>query len=138
MSAWVKGEEKWQKQYAASGGSSKKDSAVKFPHVHSSLQLWVTKALEDNLCLNAEIIRQKWRSFTKLDGVPEEEWLLLSEGWLTSFKMSMGLKDFKRHGEAASVDPDAVAKEQEQVSKNFANYDPDDQWNGDDTRLFWA
>ncbi|KAF7965944.1 hypothetical protein HWV62_40758 [Athelia sp. TMB] len=52
-----------------------------------------------------------WRSFAKLAGIPEEDWLALSEGWLTRFKGSMGMKNFKRHGEAALADPTAVAKE---------------------------
>lgn len=137
-SEWVQEEDKWRKQFATSGGQSKKDSIAKFPHVHAALQLWVTKSLADNVTLNGEIIRQKWRSFAKLAGVPKGDWLALSEGWLTSFKASMGLKNFKRHGEAASADPNAVAEERERVSKILAEYDPDDQWNGDETGLFWA
>ncbi len=138
LSAWLKNEHKWRKQLAEGGGKLKKDSITKFPHVHASLQLWVTKALEDNVNLNGEVIRQKWCSFAKLAGVPEEDWLMLSDGWLTSFKSSMGLREFRKHGEAASADPSAVANERERVAKLLAEYAPVDQWNGDETGLFWA
>jgi len=37
-------------------------------------------------------------------GIPEDKQLNLSKGWLGSFKQWNGLKEFKHHGEAGSVD----------------------------------
>lgn len=138
VSSWLKDEKKWREQLAHDGGQAKKSHGAKFPHVHSALQLWITKAIEDKVTINGEIIRQKWRAFAKIAEIPESDWLQLSEGWLTSFKASMGLKEFKKHGEAASADPNMVAEERERVSKILADYAPEDQWNGDESGLYYA
>ena len=60
---------------------------------------------------------QKWMAFTNLVGIPEEEQLNLSEGWLSKFKGQAGLKEFRHHREAASAEPKTIEQEQEQVQK---------------------
>lgn len=57
------------------------------------------------------------------------------------FKMSnenhrYNLKEFRRHGEAGSVDTDAVAKERERIRKVYAEYPPKDHLNFDESGLF--
>jgi hypothetical protein len=46
-----------------------------------------------------------------------------------------GLKEFRRHGEAGSVDLEAVAKEHEQVAKVLTSYALKDQFNFDESGL---
>jgi len=46
------------------------------------------------------------------------------------------LKEFRRHGEAASVDKGAVAREREQIAAILAEYEKRDQFNFDETSLF--
>ena len=71
------------------------------------LDLWITKVMGDGIALTGEVLCQKWTVFADMVGVPDDECLNLSEGWLTSFKARHGLKDMKRHGEAGSaVDTD--------------------------------
>ena len=48
-------------------------------------------------------------------GVPEDKRLKLSDGWLSSFKVRMGLKQYKRHGEAASASADMVKKDRDRI-----------------------
>ncbi|KAF8341695.1 hypothetical protein F5887DRAFT_919047 [Amanita rubescens] len=67
--------------------------------------------------------------------VPENE-RLTGEGWVMSIKKAYKLQEIRRHGEAASVDPDAVEAEREAVSKILEKYPPADQWNFDETSLF--
>ena len=47
----------------------------------------------DGIALTGEVLRQKWMVFADMVGVPDDERLNLSEGWLTSFKARHGLKD---------------------------------------------
>jgi hypothetical protein len=60
--------------------------------------------LKNGLILTGEVLQQKWTKFAELCSVPKDEYLALSEGWLTQFKEQMGLKERKHHGEAASSD----------------------------------
>ena len=76
------------------------------------LDIWVTMACEDGLLLTGDTIRQKWRQFANMGGIPQDEQLTLSEGWLSKYKPRIGLKGVKRHGEAASACPEAIEKEQ--------------------------
>ena len=75
------------------------------------MALWVTKALADKILLTGEVLRQKWETFAGMAGVPEEDRLKLSNGWLSRFKERFGLKQFKRHGEAGSVEETTVENE---------------------------
>jgi len=72
----------------------------------------VSKAMENNLLLTGEVLHQKWTKFADLAGVPDDERLSLSEGWLARFKVRNGLKQFKCHGDAASADPETMKTEQ--------------------------
>jgi hypothetical protein len=47
------------------------------------LKTWITMALEDNLILTAEVLSQKRVKFAELCGVTMDEYLALSDGWLT-------------------------------------------------------
>jgi len=46
------------------------------------------------------------------------------------------LKETQWHSEAASVDREAVAKEQERIAAILMEYDVWNQWNFDETSLF--
>ena len=73
-------------------------------------------------------------------GVPQDERLKLSDGWLTSFKKRCGLREFKRHGEAASANPETVEKERERLRELIRKHGLrlKDIWNMDESALFWA
>lgn len=75
------------------------------------LDLWVSAALLDNILLTGEVLRQKWTRFADLAGIPNDDHLKLSDGWLARYKTRMGLKELKCHGEAASVGPETAEAE---------------------------
>jgi len=56
------------------------------PAVIEMLELWVAKAMQEGVHINGKIIQQKWTHFADIEGIPDDERLELSEGWLTSFK----------------------------------------------------
>lgn len=79
------------------------------------LETWVSMALKVGLVLTGEVLQQKWKFFAELHGVPKDEYLALSEGWLTQFKEWMGLKERKHHGEAASSNKQTVDNERQHI-----------------------
>ena len=104
------------------------------------MDLWVTKAMRDKLMLTGEVLWQKWAASADLVGIPEDERLNLSEGWVTKFKERCSLKQFKRHGEAASAEPKTIEEERKRVQelvKKFG-YALHDIFNMDETGLFYA
>ena len=50
------------------------------------MYLWVLKAMGDGILLTGEILRQKWNAFANMVGIPDDDWLKLSNGWLKCFK----------------------------------------------------
>ena len=120
--------------------SAKRVRQTQHPEVTEMLDLWVSKAMADKLLLTGDVLRQKWKKFADLAGVPDDERLSLSEGWLSCFKARNGLKDMKRHGEAASAPPDTVEREQLRIQDLIKKegYKPCDIFNTDESALFYA
>ena len=146
LSKWVKKEEYWRKQWQDSCASRENVHQAKHirqtlhPEVTEMMELWVSKAMQNNVLLTGEVLRQKWKQFADLAGVPEDEWLNLSDGWLTRFKTRNGLRQIKQHGEAGSADPEHVAQERQRVQELIQGhgYHLKDIFNMDETGLFYA
>ena len=104
------------------------------------LDTWVTMACEDGLLLTGDIICQKWKQFANMRGIPQDEQLTLSEGWLSKYKLQIGLKGVKHHGEAASACPEAIEKEQNRIQKIIkeSGLGAKDVFNMDETGLFYV
>jgi hypothetical protein len=104
------------------------------------MYLWVSKAMNDGILLTGEVLRQKWNTFADLVGIPEDDRLKLSNGWLGRFKERNGLRQMKRHGEAASSNIDTVEKERKRVQDLIreAGYELRDVFNMDESGLFWG
>jgi hypothetical protein len=110
VSSWLKDEAMWRSQWAEAeqqgrAGGAKRLKQVEQPEVDDMLELWIAKAMHDRVHLTSEVICEKWRRFADLVGVPVEDRLTLSDGWLASLKKRCGLKELKRHGEADSANP---------------------------------
>lgn len=149
ISAWLKDEERYRQQYIeelgkGQTGNVKRVKQTEHPEVNEMLELWIAKAMSDEVQLSGEILRQKWTRFADLAGVPMDERLALSEGWLEALKRRCGLKSFKRHGEAGSTSLEEVEKECERIRKCIHDlvakhgYRLKDIFNMDETGLFWA
>ena len=104
------------------------------------LESWVVKAMRDGICVTGEVLRQKWHKFADLKNIPQDERLTLSEGWLTAFKRQCGLKEFRTHGEAGSVDPAKVEIERKRICKLIQKYGYrlKDIFNMDEMELFFV
>ncbi|KAG6871475.1 hypothetical protein C0995_004294 [Termitomyces sp. Mi166 len=79
--------------------------------------------MSDGVKLNGGILRQKWSCFADLKGIPKDERLTLSEGWLTVLKKQCGLHSYKTHGEAGSASIEEVKTEWEHDVSSADIYD---------------
>jgi hypothetical protein len=94
---------------------------------------------KSGILVTGEVLHQKWTAFSDLVGIPKEDRLKLSEGWLRKFKIRNGLREFKRHGDAASSDPKTIEDERKHIQELIAKYGYKlrDIFNMDETGLFY-
>jgi Fe-S cluster assembly scaffold protein SufB len=144
VSSWLKDEAKWYEQWDQTNKNSdrtaKRVRQTEHPDVSEMMDLWVSKAMGDGVLLTGEVLRQKWNRFADLVGIPEDERLKLSHGWLTRFKEQHGLKQLKRHGEAASADAKTVETERKRIQELIKKYGYElrDIFNMDETGHFYG
>lgn len=90
ISTWLKHKSKWQEQYKASttlSHSAKRFCQIQYSEISEMLDLWISKVMADNVLIIGKVLHQKWKKFANLHGVPDDEYLTLSEGWLTKLKL---------------------------------------------------
>jgi hypothetical protein len=141
IAEWVKNESRYRELHAASVTKNvKRMRQTQHPEVTEMLELWVEQAMRDKIHVSGEVLRQKWTEFAVLCGVPEDDRLALSEGWLGRLKARLGLREFKRHGEAASASPEAVEAERKRVQELIqkGGFRAHDIYNMDETGLFYG
>ena len=117
----------------------KQTKQTEHPKVNEMLELWIAKAMHDRVILTGDVIRQKWIQFADMIGISVNERLNLSDGWLASLKKRCGLKEFKRHGEAASALDEDIEKETLRILEIIerGGWKLRDIFNMDETGLFW-
>lgn len=96
--------------------------------------------MANDILLTGEVLQQKWTRFADMAGVPEDERLKLSNGWLTRFKERNNLRQLKQHGEAASANIESVEEERQLIQKIIkeGQYSLRDLHNMDETGLFYG
>jgi hypothetical protein len=144
VSSWVKDEAKWRAEWEQINGASdrtaKRTRQTEHPEISEMMYLWVSKAMGDGIPLTGEVLRQKWNSFADMAGIPQDDRLKLSNGWLGRFKVRHGLREMRRHGEAASANANTVNAERKRVQELIKKhgYQLRDIYNMDETGLFYA
>ena len=115
--------------------SSKWPRIVTRPDVERALFLWHKHMEEKGEIVNGPMFVAKREWFEMLFDVPENE-RLIGSGWVPSFCKAYKIKERRRHGEAGSVDLDAVEVERTRVQGLLLQYAPKDRFNFDETSLF--
>jgi Tc5 transposase DNA-binding domain len=115
--------------------SSKCPRVVTCPDVERALVLWVHHMEEKGEIVNGPMLREKRAKFEDQFDVPETEWLP-GDGWIAPFCKAHGYKERRWHGEAGSVDLEAVEAERKRVALILMTYAPRDRWNVDELALF--
>ncbi len=89
LSKWLKEKSKWRAQWEDTKDmdrNAKHVQQTQHPDVTEMMDLWVVKAMENGIDLTGEVLRQKWMTFANFAGIPKDECLHLSNGWLARFK----------------------------------------------------
>ena len=105
------------------------------PDVDRALFLWVKRMEEKRETVNGPMLMAKRQQFEKEFGIPETR-RLSGTGWISGFCRAWGLKEYRLHGEAASVDLEQVAKEVSRVQKVASTYEKKNIFNLDETGLW--
>ncbi|KIK75163.1 hypothetical protein PAXRUDRAFT_173563 [Paxillus rubicundulus Ve08.2h10] len=90
--------------------SLKRPRVVTRPDVECALVLWVQDMEQRGETVSGPMLREKRKRFENKFQVPETE-RLLGESWVQSFCKTYNIHEIRRHGEAASVDLNAVEVE---------------------------
>jgi hypothetical protein len=116
--------------------SSKRARVVTRPDVERALILWV-RHLADSKgeTVTGPMLREKCARFEELLNVPDNQHLL-GDGWVVSFCKTYKLREQRRHGEAGSVDLQAVEAKRKCLQALMKKYAPRDRFNFDETGLF--
>ncbi|KAF9218622.1 DDE-domain-containing protein [Gyrodon lividus] len=85
--------------------------------------------------VSGPMLWEKQSRFEEEFNVPENE-RLPGDGWIASFCKAYGIREHKRHGEAGSVDTDAVEEERIRCRQILAKFAPRDRFNFDETGFF--
>ena len=103
--------------------SSKRPRVVTRPDIERALVLWVQDMEQRGKTVSGPMLREKRKRFENKFQVPEAE-RLLGESWVQSFCNTYKIHEIRRHGEAASVDLNAVEAERLRCRQLLANYAP--------------
>jgi len=117
--------------------SFKRPRQVEHPELDEALKAWCLQTLGRGIKLSSDLIRAKAVKFQNLLGIPVNEMLTFSGGWLEKFKSRLGLKEHKLHGEAGSVSSDSVERALIRLRKITDEYPLWNIFNFDETGLFY-
>ncbi|KAF9220388.1 DDE-domain-containing protein [Gyrodon lividus] len=115
--------------------SLKRPHIVTRPDIERALVLWVQQMENKGETVSGPMLQEKRSRFEEEFDVPENE-RLPGDGWIASFCKAYGIQEHKRHGEAGSVDTDAVEEEHIRCCQILAKFAPTDRFNFDETGFF--
>ncbi|KIJ48163.1 hypothetical protein M422DRAFT_162816, partial [Sphaerobolus stellatus SS14] len=115
--------------------SSKRPRIVMRPDVEKALFYWVKKMEEKGETVNGHMLIEKCARFEQQFDVPQNE-QLTGDGWVRPFCKAYKIREFRRHGEAGSVNLERVAAEHVRVAIILKQFAPRDRFNFDETSLF--
>lgn len=110
----------------------KRPRATKYPAFDNDMKEWFLRMekhinLSDALVIShAETLRDEKYGLSKDD-------LALSHGWLASFKKRLGIKSYYIHGEAGSVDLNAIKPQMDIFREKILQYGHENVYNLDET-----
>lgn len=146
ISRWLRDEDALREEFEAGNAQRVRPSRVRHPELEVCLSMWVDRMEENHSSrLTGDVIKQVAGKFYDKLGVPPDERLSLSNGWLARFKDRQGLSLQVFHGEAASAPDAEIYPERTRVAAVIAaflaensNRSLDDVWNADETSFFYA
>ena len=131
----TRGEAECRAQSNPTALSSKRPRIVTRPDVEEALLLWIRSMELKGEVMNSRMLCEKCERIEEKMGVPDAE-KLKGTGWVASFCKAYNIKEHRQHGEAGSVDPEAVKQEQERIAKILSTFPKKDRFNFDEMSLF--
>lgn len=111
--------------------------AAHWPELEKALFQWCQR-IEIDGAITGDLIKKEaaryWKRLPQYQGM---EVPVFSNGWLQGFKQRHGIKSRARHGEAGSVDIQALEEQLVAVRAIVNQYSPADCYNCDETGLFY-
>ena len=106
----------------------------KHQELEDAVFLWFTDMSSHHAAINDEMLITKAKTLGDQLDIKDFSY---SRGWLQRFKTRRGIKRKLYHGEADSVDKTVVEEGRTSLQRVFADYDPEDVYNIDETGLFF-
>lgn len=108
-----------------------------YPELEEALAQYVASK-QSKGGITGDIIKTRavwyWQRLPQYQGLPQPAF---SNGWLAGFKARHGIKEYKRHGESGSIDEAEVMAAIALIQARIAQYPLDDQYNCDETGLYY-
>jgi hypothetical protein len=113
---------------------AKRQRRENWPELENALFEWIIR-VEGQIPISAEIIRRKAQSFWEKI-YPGQEMPTFSNGWLHNFQTRRSVRWYRQHGEEGGVLAQAD-QEMLEIRQVLSAYSLKDQFNCDETGLFW-
>ena len=113
----------------------KRQRRENWPELERALFAWIVR-VEEQIPISGEIIRQKAQFFWKKIYPEEKEMPTFSNGWLHNFQSRRSIRWHPQHGEARDI-PLQAHHEMSKIKHVLSLYSLKDQFNCDETALFW-
>ncbi|CEL63611.1 hypothetical protein RSOLAG1IB_10894 [Rhizoctonia solani AG-1 IB] len=120
-----------------SGLQAKQEVIVTHPQVEFALVRWIDHKLNNNVRLQGDFLIEKAHELCNILGIPLENRIGFSKGWLRRFKHCHGLHRVRFHGERASAPVAYILAERRRLQPILALYAPWNRFNMDETALFF-
>jgi hypothetical protein len=115
--------------------SGRRLRAVVRPDVERALVKWFHHMEKKGESVTGPMLKEKQLRFEEAFDVPDHE-RLSGDSWVQRFCTAYKIREHRRHGEAGSVDLDAVAAEQARCQQLLARFTPRDRYNVDETAFY--
>lgn len=113
---------------------TKRQRRENWPELENALFEWMIR-VEGQIPISAEIIRQKAQFFWEKI-YPGQEMPTFSNGWLHNFQARKSVKWYRQHGEEGAI-PAQADQDMHEIKRLLSAYSLKDQFNCDETGLFW-
>lgn len=117
---------------------SKRTRALAFPAVDEALANWVLQCQAKRVMLSGDLIKARAKRFATLSGIPDDQLLSFSNGWLQAFQGRHGFKQVSAHGESGSVNSEEIPAQRDAIREHLKGVPLADIYNMDETGLFYC
>ena len=98
----------------------KKNRPLSYPQIESALAIWLNLAVDNNITITTDILKQKAKDFAVLFDI---EHFTGSAGWMSGFKRRYNVQSYLKSGEGNSAPRESLEEERAKLHDIISNYD---------------